>query len=235
MLTIEIELPGAKLGVLEAEGVRVHPAPLELAREMEQVCERMRSQLSLEAVAELPAIRSTRAMFRAWGVDPARYRPSAEALLRRVVQGKGLYRVSNVVDINNLGSIETGWTSGSYNREAVVTPVKFRLGRAGEKYGGIGKQTWHLAGRPVLADSAGPFGSPISDSTRSMITENATQIAVVIFAAEGSPESELRKALALLANRLERWCSARVQDAAVLNSEGVSWQATGASLAADFA
>ena len=118
-------------------------------------------------------------MFRRWGVDPSKYRPSSEALLRRVVQGKGLYRVCNIVDIGNLGSVETGWPYGCYDRTTLHPAIAFRHGLPGESYEGIGKRAWHLEGRPVLADEQGPFGSPISDSTRSMITETAREALMV--------------------------------------------------------
>ena len=139
---------------------------------MDEVSERKRSEFTVESLAEAPAVRAVRAMFREWGMDPSKYRPSSEALLRRVVQGKGLYRVSNAVDICNLGSIETGWPYGCYDRARIGPPIVLRHGAPGEMYEGIGKN-WHLDGRPVLADPDGPFGSPISDSTRSMITESA--------------------------------------------------------------
>ena len=215
-VNITIELPDVRLGVIEAEEVCVAPAGAELAREMDATCERLRSELTLERVAELESIRGVRAMFRAWGVDPSRYRPSAEALLRRVVQGKGLYRVSNVVDINNLGSIETGWPYGSYNRAAIEPPVALRLGATGEKYEGIGKQTWHLERRPVLADRRGPFGSPISDSTRTMITESVSAVLAVIFAPAQSDAASLEQAVERHARRLERFAGARVARAAVV-------------------
>ncbi len=134
-------------------------------------------------------------MFREWGMDPSKYRPSSEALLRRVVQGKGLYRVSNVVDIGNLGSIETGWPFGCYDRSRIQQPIEFRHGVAGESYEGIGKQTWHLQGRPLLADSQGPFGSPISDSTRSMITESAQDILIVLYVPAGTADASLEVAM----------------------------------------
>ena len=214
-ITITIELPDVKLGVVEAGEVRVAPNA-EFAGEMDVVCERLRRALTIEQVAELESIRGVRAMFRAWGVDPSRYRPSAEALLRRVVQGKGLYRVSNVVDINNLGSIETGWPYGSYDRAAIEPPVTFRLGLAAEKYEGIGKQTWHLDRRPVLAHRQGPFGSPISDSVRTMITEQTTAVLAVIFAPAGSSLSALEQAIERVARRLEGFAGARVGRTAVV-------------------
>ena len=210
MLGIAIELPDVRLGVVEAEAVRVEPTSPELAREVDEVCSRLRHELTVEAVGNLPSVRSVRAMFHAWGVDPSRYRPSSEALLRRVVQGKGLYPVSNIVDINNLGSIETGWSYGSYDLAAVTPPVAFRLGREGEAYEGIGKQTRHLARRPVLADAAGPFGSPISDSTRTMITEATRAVLTVIFAPADAAEAAVERAVAIHAERLRRWAGAQM-------------------------
>jgi DNA/RNA-binding domain of Phe-tRNA-synthetase-like protein len=208
-MEIRIELPGVTLGVLEADGIEVAPASVELAQEMDAACTRLRRELNLESVMELEAVQAVRGMFRGWGVDPARYRPSSEALLRRVVQGKGLYHISNVVDINNLDSIESGWSYGCYDRAALHAPIVFRGGTRGEAYEGIGKQTWHLEGRPVLADAAGPFGSPISDSTRTMITEAAQELLMVVFAPAGASDAALTRVLERLGQRLTRFAGAR--------------------------
>lgn len=208
MTEIRVELPGVALGILEADALRVEPAGLDLAQFMDGISEAIRKKFTLETLAESEPSRAVRAMFRAWGVDPSKYRPSSEALLRRVVQGKGLYRVSNVVDIGNLGSIETGWPFGLYDRSRIQPPIALRHGATGETYEGIGKRTWHLAGRPILADSEGPFGSPISDSTRSMITEATHDILAVIYAPEYASEASIRQALSHLAERLTRFAAA---------------------------
>ena len=207
-MPIQIQLPGVKLGVVEADAVEVSAGNPELAALLQEVCDQRGNQWTQETLAEAPFTRAVRAMFRSWGVDPSKYRPSSEALLRRVVQGKGLYRVSNVVDIGNLGSIETGWPYGCYDRSRITAPVAFRHGVPGETYQGIGKQTWHLEGRPVLADPAGPFGSPISDSTRSMITESARDVMAVIYAPESASGAALDQAMSSLSVRLSRYCSA---------------------------
>jgi len=207
-MEIKIALPGVKVGVVEADGagvVLVHP---DLAKLMDEVCARKRAEFTVESLAEAGPVRAVRAMFREWGMDPSKYRPSSEALLRRVVQGKGLYRVSNIVDIGNLGSLETGWPYGCYDRSKINPPVTLRHGAAGEKYEGIGKQTWHLEGRPVLADPAGPFGSPISDSTRSMITEAAKEIMIVIYAPARVADASLNLATTRLKERLTQFATA---------------------------
>jgi DNA/RNA-binding domain of Phe-tRNA-synthetase-like protein len=208
-MEIRIELPAVKLGIIEADDVRVVLVQPELARHMDEVCERKRNQFSLEALAEAAPVRAVRGMFREWGMDPSRYRPSSEALLRRVVQGKGLYRVSNIVDIGNLGSIETGWPYGCYDRSRIRSPIVFRHGLAGEKYERVGKEMWHLEGRPVLADCEGPFGSPISDSTRSMITEaTTTQALVVIYAPAIVSDDDLMTAANRLVERISSFAGA---------------------------
>jgi DNA/RNA-binding domain of Phe-tRNA-synthetase-like protein len=207
-MEIKIALPGATLGVVEADGANVLLAHADLAKLMDEVCARKRAAFTVEGLAEAEPVRAVRELFREWGLDPSKYRPSSEALLRRVVQGKGLYRVSNVVDIGNLGSLETGWPYGCYDRSKINTPVVLRHGAAGEKYQGIGKQTWHLEGRPVLADAAGPFGSPISDSTRSMITESAKEVMIVIYAPARVADAALNLALTRLKERLTQFASA---------------------------
>jgi DNA/RNA-binding domain of Phe-tRNA-synthetase-like protein len=188
---ISIELPGVKLGLVEAGDVRVELVREDLASEMDS-------------------------MFRAWGVDPSKYRPSSEALLRRVSQGKGLYRVNNIVDALNLSSIESGWPYGLYDRAHFSAPVVFRHGHAGEMYEGIGRRMWHLEGRPVLADPQGAFGSPISDSTRTMITESSRSVLAVLFAPMQSSEQELIRAAEIQARRFEQFCSARLTRTSVI-------------------
>lgn len=208
-MQIQIELPDVKLGVVEADDVRFALVEESLAALMDDVCKRKRREFTVESLGDAEPTRAVRAMFRAWGIDPSKYRPSSEALLRRVVQGKGLYRVSNLVDIGNLGSIETGWPYGCYDRSRIAPPVVFRHGAPGETYEGIGKRTWHLEGRPVLADPQGPFGSPISDSTRSMIAESARDVLVVIYCPASFPDTSLEIAMTRLAERLSQFAAAR--------------------------
>lgn len=206
--TMAIELPGVTLGIVRAEGVRVELVVSALAEEMDAVCARLRGRMTVEQVAGQESVRAVRAMFRAWEIDPSRYRPSSEALLRRVTQGKGLYRVNNVVDIANLGSIESGWPFGLYDFSRLRGAITFRHGRAGESYEGIGRQTWHLDGRPVLADDVGPFGMPISDSTRTMITEAATSILTVLYAPASAPRAAIERTMARHAELLARFAGA---------------------------
>jgi len=138
------------------------------------------------AVLESAAILATRTAYKALGKDPARYRGSAEALIRRVIAGKGLPRVNNVVDVINLVSVESRLPVGLYDSAHVEGNIVFRGGRAGETYKGIGKYDLNLEGLPVFCDELGPHGSPTSDSERTMVTESTKRVVAIIISFGGA-------------------------------------------------
>jgi DNA/RNA-binding domain of Phe-tRNA-synthetase-like protein len=137
-------------------------------------------------VLECAEIAATRAAYKALGKDPARYRGSAEALLRRVVGGKGLPRINAVVDAINLVSVESRLSIGLYDLVHVEGDIVFRAGRSGETYKGIGKYDLNLEGLPVFADARGPHGSPTSDSERTMVTADTRRVVAIIISFSGS-------------------------------------------------
>ncbi|HEB79942.1 MAG TPA: hypothetical protein ENI79_05665, partial [Rhodospirillales bacterium] len=161
-----------------------------LSQAMTEEANRAERRLSETEIPAIPAIAAARRAYKALGKDPARYRPSAEALLRRVKQGKGLYRVNNAVDVNNMVSLKPGVSIGLYDMDVLVPPLTFRAARDGETYQGIGKGDINLTSLPVLFDAQGPFGCPTSDSRRAMITEKTTNLLMVLFAFGGYAELE---------------------------------------------
>ena len=134
--------------------------------------------------SQIPGIRGSRAAYKAFGRNPGRYRVSSEALLRRVRRGDELYHINSVVDVNNLISVESGLSVGSYNLDDINGPIVLRKAAAGEGYQGIGKDFLDLENLLVLSDQAGIFGSSMSDSTRAMVTEATTRVLVVIYCFE---------------------------------------------------
>ena len=132
-----------------------------------------------------PQVEATRAAYKALGKDPARYRGSAEALLRRLVAGKGLPQINSVVDIINLVSVESRLPIGLYDLAHVTGEIVFRAGRAGETYKGIGKYDLNLEGLPIFCDSAGPHGSPTSDSERTMVMAATKEVLGIIISFGG--------------------------------------------------
>lgn len=141
-------------------------------------------------VNEIPNVRESRAAYKKFGKDPSRYRVSSEALIRRIGQGKGLYEVNTVVDANNLISIQSGFSVGSYDLAHAEGNLTFRVGKEGESYKGIGKSELNIAGLPLIADNIGALGSSTSDSERAMITEETTEVLTLIYSFSDKKELE---------------------------------------------
>lgn len=154
------------------------------------VINNVKEMFTLENLTEQINIKTSRKAYKVLGKEPSRYRVSSEALIRRILQGKGLYRINNVVDTNNLISIETGYSVGSYDLENLHGNINFRIGNIGEKYQGIGKEMINIENLPVFADDFGAYGSPTSDSTRAMITEKSKDILTVLISFNGIEELE---------------------------------------------
>ena len=189
MVRIDSELkakcPRVALAWVMAE-VETEATPEELDQELRACEEEILKLPEPKAVLEAAAILATRAGYKALGKDPARYRGSAEALLRRVIAGKGLPRINNVVDVINLVSVESRLPVGLYDLEHVQGDILFRGGRAGETYKGIGKYDLNLEGLPVFCDAVGPHGSPTSDSERTMVTLATKRVIAIIISFGGA-------------------------------------------------
>jgi DNA/RNA-binding domain of Phe-tRNA-synthetase-like protein len=127
-------------------------------------------------------VAAVRTMYKRVGLDPTKTRPSSEALLRRVRRGDALPRINTMVDVCNWCSLEFQLPYGLYDAAHIEGDVELRRGRPGELYAGIRKDAVHVGGRIALADSAGAFGNPTSDSARTMVTTGTTRALLVVFA-----------------------------------------------------
>lgn len=149
-----------------------------------------REDFELEVARATQAARSgevgdagrARALYRRFGIDPTRVRPSSEALLRRLKKGEPLPRVNSLVDVANAMSIQLQVPVGLYDLEKISgDELVVRLGKEGESYTGIGKDRVNVAGRICIADAEGPCGNPSSDSARTMITTDTERAAWIYF------------------------------------------------------
>lgn len=199
--------PSAVLGCIQCK-VKVHESQPELLAEIDQFMEHL--QAAIEKVPDIPKrprIFDTRTAYKAFGKEPSRYRCSAEAMCRRIVQGKGLYQVNNVVEAYNLFSIRTGYSLGAYDVTKIDGSVTWLVAPEGSHYQGIGKDQINVEFLPVLVDAQGSFGNPTSDSVRTRITETAEEILIVIYGFSGM--DGMKEDLAELVRLLETYCDAR--------------------------
>lgn len=207
-LTISPDLktvvPNVVVGFVAAS-VRNSPHDEALWQEIEAAAARFRGMV-MDDARKFPPIKALRDAYRALGNDPTRYRGSNEALVRRITQGKDLYRVHTVVDINNLISLETLHSAGTFDLDRMEPPIIFRIGQPGEFYSGIGRGEIKIEGLPVFNDQAGPFGSTTSDSERTMVRLETTRIMMVVISFLGAESMDV--ALGRAAGLLERYAAA---------------------------
>ena len=187
----------ASVGVLEIDGLHVQESPEELKAMLNSLAEEFAKKYKDQPLGEISTVKRIRAIFHRAGLDPTRYRPSSESLLRRAVKGKGLYFINSVVDLVNYFSLKMLWPMGLYDADKLKPPVTWRIGRQGETYTGIGRDELNLAHFPLLVDQEGPFGSPISDSMRTRVTEDCKRILWITFAPPGTniPQAEFSETM----------------------------------------
>ena len=154
-----------------------------------------------------PAIAATRAAYKRFGKEPNRYRPSAEALCRRMVKGLDLYRSLSVIDLINLLSVMTGHSIGGFDASKVEgSCITFGIGREGEPYEAIGRGPLNIAGLPIWRDAAGGIGTPTSDNDRTKLSADTRRLLMTInvFGSE-MPDDEV---IALTQRLLETYADA---------------------------
>ena len=165
--------------------VRNTESDLRLWDEIAQEEEMVRQTMKLEEVNKWLPIRATRQAYKKLGKDPNRYRPSAEALRRRILRGLPLYRIDTLVDLINLVSIRSGYSIGGFDAMKIQgDQLVLGVGKEGEVYRGIGRGELNIAGLPVYRDDIGGIGTPTSDEERTKIDMETTSLLAGRYAAE---------------------------------------------------
>jgi DNA/RNA-binding domain of Phe-tRNA-synthetase-like protein len=199
------KVPGIKLSCIECD-VYVMETNDMLWDEIRKRTEELSDSLKISQISKLPAVAASRKAYKACGKDPARYRPSAESLLRRVVKNKALYQVNNVVDVLNLVSITTGFSIGGYDSDKVEGKAVLGIGADDEPYEAIGRGRLNIEFLPTFRDKKGAFGTPTSDSERTAVTQNTKRFLMVII---DFGEGDLKAAKKIAVEYLERFSFGR--------------------------
>lgn len=179
--------PSLALGILECS-VQNSDHNGELWAEIQEAIQKVKESLTIESIKDQPQIAATRSMYSLCGKDPSRYRPSAEALMRRIVKGHDLYRISTLVDLINLVSIKSGYSIGGFDASLIEQPVVAGLGKADEVFNAIGRGVFNIENLPVLRDAKGPIGTPTSDEERTSIRSGTRHLLMVFYAYKGTED-----------------------------------------------
>ncbi|NCD33547.1 MAG: hypothetical protein EOL87_09055 [Spartobacteria bacterium] len=177
-----------------------------LWKEMDAVADAIRGSVTLPDIKNHPHIHATRKAYKKCGKDPNRYRPAAEALRRRVIQGKGLNTISILVDLVNLLSLKTGYSIGGFDLDKIHCPMRWGIGEKNEPYHGIGRGALNIEGLPTLRDNLGAIATPTSDEKRTRIHLSTKRMYININAYDG--EAGLQEAIDYAMTLLENFAQA---------------------------
>lgn len=158
----------------------------ELWKRIAEFTEAYRSKYTTDSIKDMPSIQATRQAYKKCGKDPSRYRPSSEALCRRILRGIPLYQIDTLVDLINLASINCGHSIGGFDMDKIEgDKLVLGIGKAGEPYEGIGRGELNIEGMPVYRDEIGGVGTPTSDNERTKITSGTTNLLTIMNAYSG--------------------------------------------------
>ncbi|MBI2215411.1 MAG: hypothetical protein HYU52_17310 [Acidobacteria bacterium] len=144
-----------------------------------------RARLTIETLSSDPTAGGIRKLFRTAGTDPTRYRPSNEALLRRLLKGEEMPRISPIVDINNCLSASLAVPVCVMDVAHLAPPFHFRVGAAGESYESL-RGPFNLEGKPLLVDALGPADTPITGGVRVKVRDDSARAWLVAYMPRGT-------------------------------------------------
>jgi DNA/RNA-binding domain of Phe-tRNA-synthetase-like protein len=156
-----------------------------------EFCKRQVAAIRLSHLRSLPpGFANSRRLYQSFHIDPTRYRPSSEALWRRLRDKNDFPAVNPLVDLTNLLSLQFQICFGLYDLEKIQGPAAITLGEENDRYQGIRKENLNLQGKIVIRDELGAFGNPSSDSLRASVNENSREVMQVLFFHQEDPLQE---------------------------------------------
>lgn len=193
--------PYLHLGIIACDVIN-SPSDEVLWEEIAKAEDNLRKTLRMEDVAKRIPVYATRQAYKKLGKDPNRYRPSAEALCRRLLKGYPLYRIDTLVDLINLISIETGYSIGGFDSDKIQGDLVLGVGEADELFNGIGRGPLNIEGLPVYRDIVGGVGTPTRDEERTKIDLSTTRLFMIIngYSGKTGMEDAISSSVKLLTN-----------------------------------
>jgi DNA/RNA-binding domain of Phe-tRNA-synthetase-like protein len=181
--------PGLKVGVVVGRGLRIRRRSQELRNLIDENSRKLLEKIGNQKLADLPNINSWRETYRQLGVSPKKHRPTAEALLRRVIKGQGVPNINTAVDAYLAVELLTMLPIGGYDLGAIAGDICLKVSKGGECFFPLGGEDVQYTnpGEIVYADNKSILTRHWNyrDCENTKITENSQDI---ILASEAALE-----------------------------------------------
>ncbi len=141
---------------------------------IKETISKLKVEFKEKEISKDETVKEVRKLFHKIGCDPTRYRPSFEALARRILRGEPFPKIHPAVDFCNILSLKWHVPCCISDFSKVNPPLVFRAGKEGEEFESL-RGNFPLEKKPLIEDKLGPFSTPITDSKRTSVSENTLE------------------------------------------------------------
>lgn len=220
-IRFDVDRPGLSVGMVILDELIVGQSTASFEEYEKETFDEIRSQLTLDDAKDDPIFRSYRDLYWSFGMDPTKQRVSSEAVLRRILKGLNLWRISNVVDIINLASAYHKIPIGLVDTAKLKGNLVIRTAAKGEIFPRIGGKTIVCRGREIVVaddEKLVCFGFATHDSERTMITTDSRRVLALLYGSEVITRSVLDDALKITIDMIDQWLDCRVSEPLIFTS-----------------
>lgn len=218
---LEVDRPNLRVAMIRLNDLKVGQSTSFFEEYEQEVFKEIRSKMTLEEAKDDTIFRSYRDLYWTFGMDPTKQRVSSEAVLRRVLKGQNLWRISDIVDIINLASAYHKIPIGLVDASKLDGDLVIRTAANGEVFQRIGGKTIVCGGREiVVADNKKIvcFGYATHDSERTMITKETSSALVLLYGAESVTKPVMEDALKVTIDMIGQWLDCEVSEPMIFRS-----------------
>jgi lysyl-tRNA synthetase class 1 len=219
---VAAKYPSIILGFAIIRGVKIQRSLPALETAKAEVLASLQG-LNNETISAFSEVQSYRKLYKETGIDWHSRRPSPEALLRRLSQGKDLYTVNTCVDAYNLAVLKNRVSVGAFNLSQVQFPTQLQLAQGGEQILLLGdsEPTTLKAGEVSYFDQQGPYNLDFNyrDAQRTMVTEDTVDLMINVDGVHDITRAQVEQTLQDSIDLITKYCGGTVEKAGVITAQ----------------
>jgi lysyl-tRNA synthetase class 1 len=218
LFTLDAEVkkrfPTVSVGIAVIKGVHISETNDDLEKEKSTLFSAL-SGLTTEEINEYPEVQAYRKLYKEMGIDWHSRRPSPEALLRRIAQGKELYTINTCVDAYNLVVMDKRISIGAFDLDTLSLPTTLRFAKDGEEILLLGDSDVTKYKSPELAyfDQTGGYNIDFNyrDAKRTAVSTNTKNIILNVDGINGITPDQVNDTLRVAAEKIVSYCGGKIE------------------------
>jgi len=201
--------PDLNISIIKFKDITIKKSNIDLENYKNKVLDEVSKKYNIEYLKDVKLFRLYRDFFWNIGIDPTKIRPAAEALIRRVLSGKTIPKINNLVDTYNLTSIKTSIALAAFDDAKIRNEIKARFAKPKEEFLGIGMEKPQIlnGNEIIITDDEKIIAVyPYRDSNETKITNQTSNIQLMICGVPQISKDTLLKTEILAVKNIMRFC-----------------------------